>query len=48
MALASLVSFKSKIKSKTIDIAFAMLMLFDKQKLQCDARRHSLNTLSND
>jgi hypothetical protein len=38
--------FKSKSKSKSIDNAFAMLMLFEKQKHQYFARRHSLKTLS--
>ncbi|RKG47185.1 hypothetical protein D7V64_17045 [Acinetobacter cumulans] len=36
--------FKSKSKGKSMNNAFAMLMLFEKQKLQYFARRHSLNT----
>ena len=43
MALASLVSFQEQKQSQNINNAFAMLMLFEKQKHQYFARRHSLN-----
>ena len=38
--------FKSKSKVKSIDNVFAALILFEKQKLQCVARRHSLKNIS--
>ena len=45
MALALLVSFQKQKQSQNIDNAFAILMLFEKQKPQYFARRHSLITL---
>ena len=44
MALASLVSFQEQNQKQNLDNAFASLMLFEKQKLQYFARRHSLRT----
>ena len=42
MALASLVSFQKQNQDQKINNAFAMLMLFEEQKHQYFARRHSL------
>ena len=46
MVLASLVSFQEQKQEQeqNIDNAFAMLMLFEEQKHQYFARRHSLNS----